>query len=362
MPTIKVRGVKSYRSKGRLYHYHRTTGIRIEIDIEASPERFLSRVRELDAAAAAVPEPKAEMPMARTLGGLFDAWRHSEEWRELKPQTRRSYERVIDPQAGALAAVRARPLEEFSAPFVVSLRDAVAKRQKRWMANYSVKVLRLAFGWGRLHGWCIDNPAHGVPLLARPTDAPERNRPWSAEEFAIVRDRASQPLRRALLLAHYAGLRVGDVVAIEWACWDGEYLSFRQSKTGQLVQVRAPRPLRDDLVSVHRESTHIVANERGKPYTRDGLQTILWRLTNRLMREGLVKPGLCFHGLRHSLGTALYDLGLDREARKAALGHASDAASMVYERGGNRRAASDPAFAALDVHLDELVEKAKNAK
>ena len=80
------------------------------------------------------------------------------------------------------------------------------------------------------------------------------------------------------------------------------------------------------------------------------------------MREGLVKPGLCFHGLRHSLGTALYDLGLDREARKAALGHASDAASMVYERGGNRRAASDRAFAALDVHLDELVENAKNAK
>lgn len=71
------------------------------------------------------------MPMVRTLGGLFDALRQSEEWRDLKPRTRRSYERVIGPQAGALAAVRARPLQEFSAPFVVSLRDTVAKRQKR---------------------------------------------------------------------------------------------------------------------------------------------------------------------------------------------------------------------------------------
>jgi hypothetical protein len=35
---------------------------------------------------------------------------------------------------------------------------------------------------------------------------------------------------------------------------------------------------------------------------------------------------------------------------------------MVYERGGNRRAASDRAFAALDVYLDEVVNKAKNAK
>ena len=63
-----------------------------------------------------------------------------------------------------------------------------------------------------------------------------------------------------------------------------------------------------------------------------------------------------------SLGSALYDLGLDREARKAALGHTSDAASMVYERGGDRRAASDRAFAALDAHISALVDKAKNAK
>jgi hypothetical protein len=44
-------------------------------------------------------------------------------------------------------------------------------------------------------------------------------------------------------------------------------------------------------------------------------------------------------------------LGLDREARKAALGHKSDAASAVYERDGNRRAASDRAFLALQRHL-----------
>lgn len=102
-------------------------------------------------------------------------------------------------------------------------------------------------------------------------------------------------------------------------------------------------------------------NERTQPYTRDGLQTNLWRLVKKLEDESLVKPGLCFHGLRRALGAALYDLGLDREARKAALGHTSDAASMVYERGGNRRAASDRAFAAYDDHL-ATVEKDKNAK
>jgi integrase len=272
----------------------------------------------------------AAVPLAgrvETLGGLFDAWKQSQEWTVLKVQSRRSYERVIDPNTGVLAAVRARPLVEFTPPFVVGLRDAVAKKRKRWMANYVVKVLRVAFGWGRIHGWCQTNPAQGVPLLPRPADAPQRNRPWSPEEFRNVAERASPRLQRAIMLAYYAGMRVSDIIAVTWSGWDGEYLSFHQSKTGQLVNVKAPAPLRDELKGASREGDHIVVTNRGEPYTRDGLQTNLWKLVKNLMAEGLVKPGLCFHGLRHSLGTALYDLGLDREARKAALGHSSDAAS-----------------------------------
>jgi integrase len=146
-------------------------------------------------------------------------------------------------------------------------------------------------------------------------------------------------------------MRVGDIVAVPWSGWDGEMLSWRQSKTGHLVQVRAAIPLRNELNGGRRDGEHILVNGEGQPYTRDGLQTLLWNLVKRLEYLGLVEPGLCFHGLRHSLGAALYDLGLDREARKAALGHVSDAASAVYERDGNRRAASDRAFIALDRHL-----------
>jgi integrase len=361
MPSIRVWGVKSYRSKGRLYHYHRATGVRIDIDLAAEPEAFLARVRELDAVAGGVPAATTVF-RAETLGALFDAWQQSEEWKALKPQSRKSYERVIDPKIGALVSVRTRLLAEFTPPFVVGLRDAIAKRRKRWMANYTVKVLRVAFGWGRIRGRCHSNPAQGVPLLPRPVDQPESNRPWSPDEFKIVAERASPKLRRAIMLARYAGMRVGDIIGVTWSCWDGEYLSFLQSKTGQLVNVKAPAPLRDELKGASREGDYIVVTNRGEPYTRDGLQTNLWKLVKNLTAEGLVKRGLCFHGLRHSLGTALYDLGLDREARKAALGHSSDAASMVYERGGDRRAASDRAFNALDEHLTRTVNKVKNGE
>jgi len=44
--------------------------------------------------------------------------------------------------------------------------------------------------------------------------------------------------------------------------------------------------------------------------------------------DGKVKLGLNIHGLRHSLGNELYDLGIEREARKRMLAHESDAASL----------------------------------
>lgn len=360
MPKIRlVRGLKSYRSKGRLYHYHRATGVRINIDPEVDPEAFLARARELDGAAAVLRRGTSSSVEVVSLGDLLDAWKKSQEWQALKSETQGSYQRVIDPNTGAIRSKRTIALTSFTPSMIVSIRDEVAQKRKRWMANYTVKVLRTAFNWGRLHGWCQSNAAEGVPLLPRPSDAAVRNRAWSPEEFEIVWDRASSRLRRALALAYYAGLRLGDVVSVPWTAWDGSVLTVRQSKTSELVQVRAPAPLRDELNSAQREGVQIVINERAQPYTRDGLKTILWRLVKQLEAETLVKSGLCFHGLRHSLGAALYDLGLDREARKAALGHTSDAASMVYERGGNRRAASDRAFEAYDEHLARAKQNAK---
>jgi class 3 adenylate cyclase len=74
-------------------------------------------------------------------------------------------------------------------PTVMLFEDA------QWAANYTVKVLQVAFGWGRLRGWCVSNPAQGVPLLTKPADAPKRNRMWAAAEFEIVWHHSSDALR-----------------------------------------------------------------------------------------------------------------------------------------------------------------------
>jgi len=76
-------------------------------------------------------------------------------------------------------------------------------------------------------------------------------------------------------------------------------------------------------------------------YTVDGLRTMINRLCRELAEEGKVKPGLNIRSLRHSLGNELYNLGIEREARKRMMAHESDAANLVYEQGGNRSRQAD---------------------
>lgn len=104
---------------------------------------------------------------------------------------------------------------------------------------------------------------------------------------------------------HIAIRPLGDIVLVPWSAWDDEVLTFRQSKTGHAVHVRAPHPLREKLNNAARKGTQIVVNGRAQPYTPDGLQTSLWKLVKKLEGEGLIQAGLCFHGLRHALGTTL---------------------------------------------------------
>ena len=107
-------------------------------------------------------------------------------------------------------------------------------------------------------------PALGDPLLPRPAHQPESNRSWSTEEFNLVWSHASSRLRRALALAHYGGLRIGDIVQVPWSAWDGEVLTVRQSRTGDVVHIRAPGPLRDELNTAKREGTQMVVNNSGQ--------------------------------------------------------------------------------------------------
>jgi integrase len=379
MTTIRIPKVKSYESNNQTYYYLRKTGERIidpatrkPIDPRRQLAEFVTRVEAMMASLEALPKSFKSKP--GTLQSLVEEYRGrsdrpgksgkapSPEWMALAPATRRSYDRILDPETGYLRRAIKLPLDQIALhsidkPNVVRFRNKVAKQFGFWTGNYTVKVLRPLFEWGILYGHMKANPATGVPALERPDGTPVQHRSWAPHEFEVMlagaRERGWDGIVLALALARFAGWPLGDIVhqpPITWQHPRLVYVRRKTRKTAKITNLLAPDGLRRILEEIDpdMEAETLVTNEQGERYTEDGLRTMVHRLATELAAEKKVKPGLNIHGLRHSLGKELYDLGLEREARKAIMAHESDAASKVYERDGDRSRQADKAVRALN--------------
>lgn len=378
MTMIRLAGVKGYTSNGTAYYYLRASGERIvdpatnlPIDPDKEPERFTARVHEMKEALAGLPKPKVK---AGSLLALIEEWRGvpgtdgrpkrdpSPEWQALAPATRKSYERVIDPENGYLRRTWRVPLDRIhlpalTTPIVVKIRNKAAKKFGFWTGNYVVTVLSTMCKFGILYGHLTTNPAKGVPDLDRPEDLAPQHRPWADAEFnamlAGARGRGWKGIMLALGLGRFAGWPTGDIIHQPPSAWQRPRLVYIRRKTRKrkkVNSVRAPDPLLRllDEFPPNPAAKTLVTNERGEPYTEDGLRSMIHRLASELAKEGKVKPGLNIHGLRHSLGSELYDLGVEKEARKRMLAHESDSASRIYEKGGDGGRQADKAVRAIN--------------
>jgi integrase len=320
---------------------------------------------------AALPSIKAK---AGNLLGLIEEWRGiagtdgrpkrdpSPEWQALAPATRQSYERMIDPKRGYLRRALKIDLDRIllhaiDTPIVVKIRNKVAKKFGFWTGNYAVTVMSVMFGFGKLYGHMATNPAWRVPKLRRPEDLEPQHRPWTDVEFkamlAGARDRGWNGVILALGLGRYVGWPMGDIVHQPPMVWQRPRLVYIRRKTRRrknMTNVKAPDALVEiiDEIDPDMKAKTLVTNAVGEPYTEDGMRTMINKLCRELAEEGKVGKGLNIHGLRHALGTELYNLRLEREARKKFMAHESDEASRTYERGGDPSAHADRVTRALN--------------
>lgn len=388
MTTIRLKGVKSYKSGELTFYYLRKTGQRIADPLTLKPidpatdlAAFTQRLDEMRADLVAL--PVALPAKAANLDELGKHWRGepdrpgkkgrapSPEWLQLKPATRRSYERVIDPENGCIRKALKRPLTKvplhlITTPFCVGLRNKVAKIAGFWFGNYTIKVLRSEFKWAILYGHMKTNPAKDIPELERPEDLADQHRGWSTSEYKEMYegaiDRGWKGIALAFGLARWGGWATGDICHQPPSVWQDPRLTFvrrKIRKKKRVTDMRAPAPLIEILhdLAPDLDGPTLITNERGESYTEDGLRSMVWRLCTDLVAEGRVKPGLTIHGLRHSLGKQLYDLGIEKEGRKAVMSHKSDASAAIYERDGNRSAMADAAILKLDRSLKRAKPK-----
>jgi integrase len=338
---IKVRGVKAYYSRGTLYFYHRKSGARIRAEFGTAA--FLAEIERLDKSL-----PPDAVP--GTLGALFAAYRRSPEFRELADRTRRDYQKVFD----YLKPLDADPLVTLTSAHMIEIRDAAFEAHKRRFANYVVQVLRLTLKWGAARGHVEINAAAGIPLLRRPRGTPIKNRAWGDEEFQTVLAAATGGVKIAVALGGFAGMREGDAIRARRSIDEGGWLRWTQGKTGSIVELPVHPELRkilDESYAAHSadavQPMTMVVGLKGRPYTSEGFQRMFFGLIRRLEAGDKVRPGLTFHGLRHSAGKLLADQGVDPRTIAALLGHRTLQMAAHYSEEADRKKRAAAAVAKL---------------
>lgn len=240
------------------------------------------------------------------------------------------------------------PLLQVDPAAVLKIRDRALHQKKRRFANHVLQVLSTLFNWGRPRDFLAHNPAAGLPKVPRPRDMPRANRAWSAGECSTVLSEANGGLKVAIALGRFAGMRIGDAARVTWSAYDRTSIEWRQGKTGDVVWLPAHRDLRALLDMTPRIATTIVTGSLGRPLKEAGLAKAFHTLILRLERQGRVQPGLTFHGLRHTAGKQLADLGCDPRTIATMLGQRSLTMAIHYSEEVDRRGRAVAAIHALE--------------
>ncbi len=231
-----------------------------------------------------------------------------------------------------LDEVREREIEQFKAALID--KGLSAKRAKNILAVLS-RMLRYAREVGVLSS---------VPNIRMPKIPPRSMDFLADDEYARLVSAASSDAARLamLLIAGDAGLRKGEILALEWGDLDlgaGLITIMRNvwhdnvsaehvgaPKSGKLRKVPMTERLKRALLAHrHLRGKRVFTNDRGTGLTPGQLEVALRVTCNRSrMRQ------IGWHVLRHTFGSHLAQRGASPKAVQELMGHSDIATTMRY--------------------------------
>lgn len=145
---------------------------------------------------------------------------------------------------------------------------------------------------------------------------------------------------RALLAYHLGvgtGQRASDLLAMEWAHFDGEFMEVAQEKTGTRLAVYCPKDLRAFLGTIQRKGRFVLAKNLTEPITYGALEAEF-----RKVREAIGEKAKPFsmHGWRKLAAVQLAEAGASDAEIAAVTGHKAVAMVQHYRKGAGQKALS----------------------
>jgi integrase len=325
MAQVNIRGVKAYVSNGKTYAYHRKTGTPLKKPYGSA--EFLAELAAVDAKYQDKPEPA---PTPGTWGALVVCYKEHR-LPQLARRTQSDYHKVLD----WLAALDAMPLSGWSRGFAIKLRDKAFTQRGRRFANYVISVVQAVFAWGLERDYVMEHPVQSVKPIERPKHIDRANRPWSRREWEVVIAEAPKHLLAPILLCGVLGWREGEAVNRPRNDYDRDSKRIKRTsaKSGKVVKTPVPKVVSDALDALFpHDAVTLLVNSRGTSWTENGFRSSVFKFLGRLEGEGKVGPGLTIHGLRHTCGTLLRELGFDKDTIADMLGQEDAGMAEWYAR------------------------------
>lgn len=278
-------------------------------------------------------------PARETWRDLITSYKGSPKYRKLAPRTQRSYSDVMET---ILAKNADKPVRSLTRPKLREIHAVMHETPRK--ADMLVQMVSILFNFGRTQlDWRIDNPAEGMEMFGRQREY-EAWPKWMLDAF----QKAAADSPHALMAFHLGigtGQRPGDLCAMEWAHYDGEYIAVVQDKQREAgpqerLSIYCPDSLRAFLNATPKRGRFMLARNLTAP-----LQYAAVEKQFRKVRDDLgeaAKP-YSLHGLRKNASVALAEAGCSDAEIQAVTGHKSVKMVQGYRRAASQKSLSKQA-------------------
>lgn len=178
------------------------------------------------------------------------------------------------------------------------------------------KMFNLAIDWNFIE----ENPVSKIKFFSEKDTLKERI--LSREEEDRLLETSIAHLKSILIVALNTGMRLGEILSLNWGQVDFEKKMIRVEKTksGEIRYINMNTTLKEELKRIRAEGESTVYtftnSKTGKPFT-----TVKTAFKAACRRAGI--KGLRFHDLRHTFASRLVESGVDLITVRDLLGHST---------------------------------------
>jgi integrase len=254
-------------------------------------------------------------------------------------------------------------LSKWSRGFAIRMRDKAFKKHGRRFANYVTSVVQAVFTWALDRELVKAHPVQKVRAIPRPKNMERANRPWIRDEWNVVMAEAPKHILAPLLLCGVLGWRESEVVKRPRDDYDRERKRIKRvsGKSGRVVKTPVPSMISNALDALFpHDATTLLVNSRGRPWTIGGFCSSVFKFLGKLEEQGKVGPGLTIHGLRHTCGTRMRELGFDKDTIADMLGQEDPGMAEWYARDADLERKLVGVVKKIDRHLTRTKRRKEN--